>query len=189
MCSSDLIREALRQINWTRILSIANGLDDCNDAQWRFVKGLVIELAFEKHSAPHDIEYVGSIHRDFVWRLRGAETRTLNIEFKSLVSSTLYTQRGRLRSRLSVKLTNSHGTNTKAALTAEDICDVLIILKSDGAVAVSQDTILAQQRSCGDGFMLDLRASDVIEITGCVPPTRTPLNLKAALLKTIIDAI
>ena len=186
MLTQDII-EKLKLTDWPRILRIANSLDDCNDAQWRFVKGLVIELALEKYSNPNDIRYVGGVHKDYEWFL--LDGLIIDIELKSVVSSSFYTKKGQLRPKISVKLTNSNGTNKKSALSPTDICDVLLILKSDGVVAVDKNTIIANQQSCGDGFMLNLNKSDVVEITGKLEVCYTTLGLKHTIMKAIYDAI
>jgi len=186
MLTSEII-EKLKLVNWTRILTIANSLEDCNDAQWRFMKGLVIELALEKYSEPNDIRYVGGVHKDHEWFM--LDGRTIDIELKSLMSSSFYTKTGQLRSKISVKLTNSNGTNKKMSLLPNDICDVLLILKSDGVVVVDKNTIIANQQSCGDGFMLNLNKSDIVEITGKLDVCCTNLGLKSKIMKAVYDAI
>lgn len=157
---NDEIMTAMRRWNWTEILHRAGQLEDLNDRQWRFMKGLVSELIVERWSSG-DLKYVGEDHRDFIWR-----GRDLSVELKGGLSGCLYTVKGALKKSYTVKFNNSNGTNTKTALEAAEVADILLIIKRDGAIAVDRDTVIAHGRHGGDGWEVVLPRGCVQEITG-----------------------
>jgi hypothetical protein len=158
---SNQIITDIKQWNWQTIIDFGNSLDDFNDAQWRFLKGLIIELAVEKNSEP-TLTYVGEVHKDFVWGRHG-----IDIELKSNMSAKMYTKKGQLRPNYSIKLNNSMGTNTRA-LTAQDVADIIIVPMKDGVFVLDRATVLANHTLLGDGVSVKVSSSQIIAITGPV---------------------
>lgn len=144
--------DELKQFNWTKILEIANGLSDLNDAQLRFAKAIVIEKAVEKYSKKDDSDvglvYVADRHKDYEW-----PKYRVSVELKSIVSSTFYTNKNKLRDKVTVKLNNSNGTNKKAVLVPSDVADILLVVKRDGVLVFDRKTVMGNSKSQGDGFL------------------------------------
>lgn len=169
--------------NWQTIIDFGNSLDDFNDAQWRFLKGLIIELAVEKHG-DSTLQYVGQVHKDFIWG-----KYALDIELKSNMTASMYTKKGQFRSNYSIKLNNSMGTNTRA-LSAQDVADIIIVPMCDGVFAIDRATVLANHTALGDGVSVQVDATKIIPITG--PMTRKTTyntNLKQAIMTAITQAL
>ncbi len=169
--------------NWQTIIDFGNSLDDFNDAQWRFLKGLIIELAIEKHSEP-TLQYVGQVHKDFVWGKHGVD-----IELKSNMTASMYTKKGQLRPNYSIKLNNSMGTNKKA-LSAQDVADYIIVPMKNGVFALDRATVLANHTLLGDGVSVKVTDSQIIPITGPLAQKNIyNTNLKQAIMSAITAAI
>ena len=173
----------IKQWNWQTIIDFGNSLDDFNDAQWRFLKGLIIELAVEKHSEP-TLKYVGQVHKDFVWG-----RHNIDIELKSNMTGSMYTKKGQLRPNFSIKLNNSMGTNKKA-LTAGDVADVILVPMKNGVFALDRATILANHTLLGDGVSVKVTSAQITPITGPLTQQNAyNTNLKQAIMTAITAAI
>ena len=162
----------IQQWDWQTIIDFSNSLDDFNDAQWRFLKGLIIEKTVEKHSNDPTLKYVGQIHKDFVWARHGVD-----IELKSNMTASMYTKKGKYRKNYSIKLNNSMGTNTQT-LTAQHVADIIIVPMSNGVFALDRATILANHTALGDGVVVKVTADQIVPITG-------PINQKTVYNNTL----
>jgi hypothetical protein len=179
--SQDILNE-IRKFNWIEIIEKGTKLEDLNDRQWRFIKGLVIELIVEKYS---ELKYVGEVSRDYYWK-----KFNLNVELKSGLSGSMYGKRGNVKKNFLIKLNNSNGTNKKDTLDSNDVADILIVVKNDGAFVVDKNTILRCSKRCGDGFDLLLNRSDLIQVSGRLyPKTLGQLNLKENIMSAIRGVI
>ena len=179
------IIDDLKAFNWQTIIDYGRSLDDLNDSQWRFLKGLVIELTIEKHSNDPTFKYVGAVHKDYEW-----SKHNIAVELKSQMSAKMYTSKGHLRPNFSVKLSNSMGTNTKRRMTRADVADVLVVVTDNGAYAISQKTLLANQKKLGDGFSVTVTSADIIELSGVITKKTTYANgIKQAMMAAITAAI
>lgn len=174
----------IKKWNWQTIIDFGNSLDDFNDAQWRFLKGLIIELSVEKHSNDPTLKYVGQVHKDFVWGKHG-----LDIELKSNLAGSMYTKKGQLRPNFSIKLNNSMGTNKKT-LTAQNVADIIIVPMKNGVFAIDRATVLANHTLLGDGVSVKVTSSQIIPITGPLDRKNTyNTKLKQAIMSAIISTI
>lgn len=181
------VLEDLKTFPWQTILHVANGLEDLNDAQLRFIKGLIIEKTVA-HCSNQMLTYVGLVHTDFEWR-----NRKLLVELKSNVSTAMYYKnngqeykKGDIKKQFKIKLNNSNGTNTKTILAPEDVADLLIAVYNDGAFVVDKETVLKNSVAGGDGWVLTLKDSDITPITGPINIANpVSLNFK----KIIYDAV
>lgn len=154
-----------KNINWQKLVNVAASLDDLNDAQYRFIKGRFIELMLESFS-DNVFVFVGEKHKDHI-----CKKFKCTIELKSELSTQLYTQKG-LRKTITVRFNNSMGTNSTT--TQENhITDYLIIVKKDGAVLLEKKNIIKSLRHKGDGFILEAKPSDVIELSGKLAVNKT----------------
>lgn len=185
----------LKKFNWQTIIDFGMSLDDLNDRQWRFIKGLVAELAVEQN-AVNGLVYVGEDHKDYDWPHHG-----LTVELKSQLSGPMYlkkfipgTQTRQMVKKIAIKLNNSHGTNKKSELPPEHVADLLIVVRNDGAFALTKDTVLQRAKHGGDGFEVlldrDLDAGKIIELSGYIQQkNHYDTNLKEKLIETIRNSI
>ena len=182
---SQEIIDALRKFDWHQIIDKGNKLEDLNDRQWRFIKGLVIELILEKYSGQDGLTYVGDMFKDYHWK-----KYNLNVELKSGLSGSMYGKKGNLNKNFLIKLNNSNGTNKKDTLSPDEVADILIVIKNDGAFVVDKNTIIRCSKKTGDGFDLMLNRGDVIQLTGKLyPNTMNNLNLKEKIMNAIRSVI
>lgn len=173
------IIDDLKGFNWQTIIDFGSSLDDLNDSQWRFLKGLIIELLVEEHGED-SLKYVGEKHKDYVW-----PKHNIDVELKSQMSGSMYRKKGQLQKRYGIKLNNSMGTNKKSTLDPSDVADVLIVVRDDGAFAIDKQTILANAKPGGDGFEVSVEADQIVEISGRVQrQTVYETNLKEEFLNT-----
>lgn len=177
--------DALRKFDWNQIIDKGTKLEDLNDRQWRFIKGLVIELIVEKYSGQDGLTYIGDSFKDYHWK-----KFNLNVELKSGLSGSMYGKKGNLNKNFQIKLNNSNGTNKKDVLLPDEVADILIVIKKDGAFAVDKSTIIRCSKKSGDGFDLMLNRGDVVQLTGRMHSnTCENLNLKEKIMNAIRNVI
>jgi hypothetical protein len=171
----------MQQFDWNKIIGLGPCIDDLNNAQWRFIKGLIAELTTEKHSN-NELIYVGAVHRDFDW-----PRHNIGVELKSQFSTKMYNKNGKLKDKFDIKLSNSNGTNKQSVLNPDNVADIIIVLRRDGAFAIDKNTAIANSIQTGDGFSVRVTAADIdLLTTGPITITNTKsLNLK----QDIFDAI
>ena len=184
MISSEIL-DALKSFEWQDIIIKGNKLEDLNDQQWRFIKGLVAELIIEKHSGPDGLKYVGEDHKDYDW-----PKFNLTVELKSGFSGSMYVKKGSLRKHFSIKFNNSNGTNKKDKFDPDEVADILLVVKNDGAFVVDKETVIRCSRKGGDGFGVILTKDDITVITGKISVNNTDtLNLKERITDAIREVI
>jgi hypothetical protein len=181
MIREDIISD-LRSFDWRKIIAL--DLEDLNDSQWRFMKGLVVELAVEKYSGTDGLVYIGDIHRDFHW-----PKHNMSVELKSLTSTSMYGVRGDIRKHFNIKLSNSNGTNRRDSLGIEEIADLLIVVTNNGSFVVDSSKVLERAVSSGDGFDVRLHRHDIVELTGRMYVGRESLNLREDMINLIRERI
>ena len=178
------IIDDLKAFDWQTIIEYGNSLDDLNDGQFRFIKGLAVELCVEKHSNGN-LVYVGAKHKDFDW-----PKHNITAELKSQLSTGMYNKKGRLKKNYSIKLNNSHGTNKQVTIDPADVADVIIVVRDDGAFAIDQATAIRNAKAGGDGFEVKVSRDEIVELTGLVVPDRTfDTNLKEKISNAIRDSL
>lgn len=125
-----------RDITWDRFAKIvcATGVQ-LNDSQFRFLKGRVMEEGLAICSN-NTLKYVGHTEDgcDFImWRME--DTR---IEMK-FDAEGIFTPKDKLRKTITVKLMNSHGSNTRKGLPV-NYADFLIVASTRGVVLIPKST-------------------------------------------------
>lgn len=178
------ILDDLKRFNWQTIVDFGNSLNDLNDSQWRFLKGLVAELTLETH-ADNNLVYVGDVHKDYDW-----PKYKLSVELKSQLSDNMYTKKENLRKNYTIKLNNSNGTNSKDQLQDHEIADLLIVIRNDGAFVLDKKTVKKNAKKQGDGFIVIVDNSKIVEISGKITQkTQYQSNLKQIITAAIKHAI
>lgn len=176
----------IKEFDWEKILSKATSLESFNDRQWRFMKGLIVELAVEKYSN-NNLKYVGEEHKDYDW-----PALNLSVELKSMTSSKMYTKKGRLKSSYNIMFTNSLGTNNKKSLDNHEISDILLAVFSDGAFVIDKKIVLKFLQKKGDGFSVCIPYNKITPIMNYVPIIKNDdsiLDMKDKILEIIKEKI
>lgn len=178
------ILDDLKKFDWQTIVDFGNSLDDLSDSQWRFIKGLVAELAVEEHGED-SLTYVGEKHKDYDW-----PKYKVSVELKSQLSGPMYGKKGPMLKNYTIKLNNSNGTNKKETLTDDQVADILIVVRNDGAFALDKKTIMANAYRGGDGFEVKVSNDKIIELSGPIKHQTTyTTNLKEVITNAIREAI
>ena len=173
----------LKNCSWQKIIDYGNSLTDLNDAQLRFAKGLAVEAAVEKLSNT-DLTYVGEKHRDDYW-----PTHNVDVELKSIFSKKMYNRNGQLVAPPGIRLNNSMGSNNKT-LDPDTIADIVVVVCTDGAFAVSKQDVLSTASHRGDGWYLRLKKTQIVELSGyIVQQTKYDLNLATKVRDAIKESI
>lgn len=82
------------------------------------------------------------------------------------------------------------GTNKKTKLDPNDVADILIVVRNDGAFAIDKQTILAHATSGGDGFDVKITKDQIIELSSKITQkTKFNTNLKKVVINAIKQAI
>ena len=180
------IIDDLKAFDWQTIVEYGNSLDDLNQGQWRFIKGLVCELITEKCSNGNLI-YVGQNHKDFDWPRHNI---SISVELKSQLSASMYTEKGRLRKNYPIKLNNSHGTNEKKKMDIADVADIIIVVRYDGVFMIDQATAINRAKPAGDGFNVKVSRDEIVELSGLIVPDKIyTTNLKQKIMTVIRDSL
>ena len=179
MLSNEVIKD-LKDFDWQAIVDYGNSLSDFNDAQWRFLKGLIAELTVEANSK-NNLEYIAEEHRDYVW-----PKYNIDVELKSQLSDNMYNKNGTLRKNYEVKLSNTNGTNKNKTLPQSHVADCVIVVRNDGAFVIDKQTVMAHAKVQGDGVSIKVPKEKIVEISGRILCKNTYNN---NLKQLIMDAI
>jgi hypothetical protein len=172
----------LKALDWQTIINFGNSLSDLDEAQLRFLKGLVVELTVEKYS---DIKYVGDVHRDFEWK-----RHSVDIELKSQLSLSMHTKKEKLCKTFNIQLSNSYGTNNQDALDLDNVADILIVVRKDGAFVIDRHTVMEHAVKRGDGWFLKIPNTKINDLTGLIKQQTTyQSTLKQDIINLIKQAI
>lgn len=172
----------LKSFDWKQVIDYGNNLGpEFNNAQWRFMKGLIMEKTTESHANDPTFKYVGEKHCDFKW-----EKHNITVEQKSIMTQKFYTKKNKLKKTISFIFTNSQGTNNSTKIIS--VADVLIGISSDGVVFAPKDVVIKYLTENGDGFVVNIPGSEIVEITGYLEPSANyENNLHEVLIAAIED--
>jgi hypothetical protein len=180
---NDQIVNDLKKFNWQFVINYGNSLEELNDRQLRFLKGFVCEELIA--SQDPTLKCLREDHRDFTWEKHG-----LDIELKTQFSFKMYDKQGSLLDISNIQFTNSNGTNTKKTLDPKFICDLTLVLRSDGAVIADKQTVMDHLIKTGDGFRLNIPKEKAVEISGRVlPNAKYTTDFKSLLSKAVRESI
>jgi len=174
------ILQELKTFNWQTIIEYGISLNDLNGRQWRWLKGLTAELTVEKHSK-NNLVYVGEDHKDFDWPRQGK-----TVELKSQLSQPMYTKKGRLTKNFTIKFNNSNGTNKKAQLDPAEVCNLILVVRNNGAFVIDQQTVIDNSYKTGDGFGVKVDADQIVEVSGWIKPTT---QYQSKIKENVIDVL
>ena len=176
--------EDLKAFNWQKIIDYGNNLDELNDAQLRFIKGRAVELAIEKF-ADGDLKYVGEHHKDYVW-----PKHNIDVEAKSQFSDKMFNRKSEIKEKFDIKINNSNGTNKKTVLDSTDVADVVLVIRKDGAFVIDRQTVIANSKGDGDGFVCTVSRDQIIPLTNKITARPIPAsNIKAGIDRVLRESL
>jgi hypothetical protein len=179
---TDPIIDDFKSFDWQKIMDYGCSLDDLNSSQWKFLKGMALELAIERF-ADKDLSYVGLDHKDFDW-----PKHNISVEAKTQFSEEMYTKKGELRKSFSVVLNNSRGTNKKTTLSADQVADYILVVRKDGAFVIDKQTVMRKSNGQGDGFTLRVSSNEITVITEPIKGTGKKLYIKEKVMKILRES-
>lgn len=139
--------------------------DQCNDRQWRFAKGLILELSFEMCSNGN-LKYISQLGRDFIM----VNYNNTSLEFK-FEQKPLFGKRGNMAKHINPTLMNSRGTNKHVELPP-GYADYLVYATPNGALLFDKATVSKYLKVSGDSITAKLPTDEGIVLSD--PSTMNP---------------
>jgi hypothetical protein len=146
MTTIDVANELKKHIDFARFAKQVKALgNQCNDRQWRFAKGLILELSFEMCSNGN-LKYVSQLGTDYIM----VKYKNTSIEFK-FEQKPLFGKRGNMAKHINPTLMNSRGTNKHVELPST-YADYLIYATPNGALLFDKATVSKHLKVSGDSI-------------------------------------
>jgi len=184
MIDINIVIERMKKFDWQQIINKGAGLDAFNDAQWKFLKGFIVEMLAEKY-CNGELVAVREDHKDYDWPSLG-----LTVELKSTLAASMFNKNGSVKKNYSVIFNNSRGTNSLSELPDEHVTDILLVIKNDGAFIVDRETVKKYAVSAGDGFKVNIPGSEIIDVSGKIhaqPEDMT--HVKEKIIQVIKESV
>lgn len=173
-----------KAFNWQKIIDYGNSLDELNDGQYRFLKGRAVEFSIEKF-ADGDLKYVGEHHKDYIW-----PKHNVGVEAKSQFSDKMFDRYGEIKEKFDIKINNSNGTNKKTVLDHQDVADYVLVIRKDGAFVLDRQTVIANSKGDGDGFVCTVSKNQIVPLTNKLTAnTVPPSNIKTAIERILRESL
>jgi hypothetical protein len=155
-------------IDWARFARQVKALSgQCNDRQWRFAKGLILELSFEM-CASGKLKYVAQLGTDYIL----VSLNNISIEFK-FEQKPLFGKRGNIAKNINPTLMNSRGTNKHVVLPST-YADYLIYATPNGALLFDKPTVSKHLKVSGDSITGNLPSNAGVTLAD--PQIMNPAN-------------
>ena len=146
--------ELKTHVNFARFAKHVKALgNQCNDRQWRFAKGLILELSFEMCSNGN-LKYVSQLGTDYIM----PNYKNTSIEFK-FEQKPLFGKRGNMSKHINPTLMNSRGTNKYVELPST-YADYLIYATPNGALLFDKATVSNHLKISGDSITGNLPTNE-----------------------------
>lgn len=165
---TDVANELKTGIDFARFARQVKALgSQCNDRQWRFAKGLILELSFEMCSTGK-LKYVSQLGTDYI--LVSLNNTTIEFKFEQ---KPLFGKRGSIAKNINPTLMNSRGTNKHVALPST-YADYLIYATPNGALLFDKPTVSKHLKVSGDSITGNLPTNTGVILAG--PQIMDPVN-------------
>lgn len=172
------IIKKLKSFDWDFILDFGyNKVNHIKGNQFNFWRGSLMEQAIATQDK--QLIFVGKDehHKDFNW------TRfSVTLELKSLLNKQMYSRSGKLKPTLKLNLTN---LRSQRVLTQNEICDIVLVITSDGAFAIPKQIAFQNQIQKGNKIDIEVPTKYIIEISG--RKTFSPVDQKIDINDMIRD--
>jgi hypothetical protein len=168
----------LKSFDWDFIIDFGfNKVNHIKGNQYNFWRGTLMEQVIATQDK--QIMFVGGDehHKDFNWERFG-----ITLELKSLLNKQMYSRSGKLKSTLKLNLTN---LRSQRNLTKSEICDIVLVITSDGSFAIPKEIAFQNQIQKGNKIDIEVSSKYIIEISG--RKTFSPVNQKIDINDMIKD--
>lgn len=151
------ILDAIKSFNWDFITDFGyNTISHLRGGQMNFLRGTLMEQLMGKQDPL--LECVREDHKDFIWHRYG-----ITVELKSQFNQSMYNKGGRLKNEYKVNLCNMRSMKK---ITKQQICDLVLVLRKDGAFVITKDNAFQNIRQIGKQVDIICGYNDIIEVSG-----------------------
>lgn len=154
----DEVLEKLQSFDWDLIIDFGyNFLNQLDEKQLRFLKGYVVEKLIAKQD--DQLKLVRQDHKDFEW----ARFNNMGVEIKSQFSRSMYTKGAKLYPKYKVNLCSFQGN--KQTLEKSDICEIILVIRNDGAFAVHRNDVWEGLKYKAGGIDFEVYGDQIYQIS------------------------
>ncbi len=147
----------MKSWNWDFIIDFGfNTVSHLRGGQMNFLRGTLMEQLIDRQD--DQLECVREDHKDFIWH-----RHNITVELKSQSNQSMYNKGGRLKDEYKVSLCNMRSMKK---ITKEQICDLVLVIRKDGAFAITRDIAFQYRRQRGKQVDTIVGPSNIIEISG-----------------------
>lgn len=147
----------LKSFDWDFIIDFAlNHVSKIKGNQYNFLRGGLIEDVIGEQD--DHLRFVGENHKDFEW-----DRFQITVESKSLLNSTMYDRRGKLKDNFKVKLCS---LRSKRKIKPNEICDIILVIMKDGSFIIPKNIAIHNTIQKGNQIDIVVGSNHIIEISG-----------------------
>jgi hypothetical protein len=166
-------------IDWRRFSTFQKKVGtQLNSEQLRFLKARAYELTLARMFSNNKLVYVAKDGCDFII----PEFDNLKLEMK-YTAGAIFSPKNKMKKTCSIKLMNSHGSNTHKTLPSE-YADYLLFVSDTGAVLFDKPTIEQHSVFGGDGITANIPTN-----LGIIVADKTVMNLGMTETVDILNKI
>lgn len=149
----------LKSWNWDLIIDFGlNHVNNIKGNQNNFWRGGLIEKIIARQDDTLDFVGTKEYHKDFFWN-----RFKLTMENKSLLNTTMYDRRGKLKPILKVKLCS---LRSKRKIKKEEICDIILVVMKDGSFIIPKNIAIHNTVQLDKQVDIVVASNHIIEISG-----------------------
>ena len=168
----------LKSWNWDLIIDFGlNHVNNIKGNQNNFWRGGLIEKIIARQDDTLDFVGTKEYHKDFFWN-----RFKITIENKSLLNTTMYDRRGKLKPVLKVKLCS---LRSKRKIKKEEICDIILVVMKDGSFIIPKNIAIHNTVQLDKQIDIVVASNHIIEISG--PKNLTKVKQKVDINKMVDD--
>jgi hypothetical protein len=151
------VQAQLKSWDWDYIIDFGyNTVSHLRGGQMNFLRGTLMEQLISRQDT--QLECVREDHKDFEWH-----RFNLTVELKSQFNQSMYNKGGRLKDSYKVNLCNMRSLKK---ITKNQICDLVLVLRKDGAFIITRDMAFQNHRQIGKQVDIIVGPNQIIEISG-----------------------
>jgi hypothetical protein len=151
------VQAQLKSWDWDYIIDFGyNTVSHLRGGQMNFLRGTLMEQLISRQDT--QLECVREDHKDFEWH-----RFNLTVELKSQFNQSMYNKGGRLKDSYKVNLCNMRSLKK---ITKNQICDLVLVLRKDGAFVITRDIAFQNYRQIGKQVDIIVGPNQIIEISG-----------------------
>lgn len=168
----------LKSWNWDLIIDFGlNHVNNIKGNQNNFWRGGLIEKIIARQDDTLDFVGTKEYHKDFFWN-----RFKITMENKSLLNTTMYDRRGKLKPVLKVKLCS---LRSKRKIKKEEICDIILVVMKDGSFIIPKNIAIHNTVQLDKQIDIVVASNHIIEISG--PKNLTKVKQKVDINDMVDD--